>query len=195
VSLDELGQVHAADLFLAFDEELDVAREFAIDGEKSVQRRQPAFQMAFVIAHSTGVHLAFANRRLEGRRVPQLEGLGRLDVVVIVEEQCPIAPASSLGKDGRRATGGHDPHRKLAACEHVGHELGALGHASVMSGDAWLGTEPTQLIQGGLHLSLDRFVYTAEIGHPILLVKRAGHYSPCQVVSSGLICEIARHGD
>ena len=52
--------------------------------------------MAFIIADAAGKQLAVPQGRLKGGRFPQLERLGRLDIIMIVEEQRPVAlPARS----------------------------------------------------------------------------------------------------
>src|SRR6266699_5486596 len=76
----------AADLFLAFRNYDDVDRELSPRGEVRLERLHVEKELAFVVHRSARENLSVAHSRLERRRCPELERLGRLDVVVAVDE-------------------------------------------------------------------------------------------------------------
>ena len=94
-------EVKASDFFLAFDDEFDVAGELAFCFQEGIDGRQPAEDMALIVAHAAGKHLALADSGFKGWGGPKLEGLGRLNIIMVVEEQRPVALAFALGEDDR----------------------------------------------------------------------------------------------
>ena len=85
LGLDEGHQVFAADLLLAFEDEGDVAGKFRAGLEVGLYGLQVGEVLALVVAGTAGEEIAALDARLEGRRLPQLERLGRLHVVVAVD--------------------------------------------------------------------------------------------------------------
>jgi pimeloyl-ACP methyl ester carboxylesterase len=73
-----------------------------------VDRGQPADQLAFVVGDAAREQLAVAARQLERRRVPQLQRLGRLDIVVVVAQQRALAGAIRLAQHHRVAGARHN---------------------------------------------------------------------------------------
>src|SRR5207237_8259809 len=58
-----------------------------------------------VVVHPARVHRAIAQRRLVGRRLPQIQRYRRLDVVVLDANERAL-PRAGLGDDERRRAGG-----------------------------------------------------------------------------------------
>src|ERR1043166_3219748 len=91
VLLDELLEVGAAHFFLAFGEDDDVDGKLARGLEVRLDRLQMEEQLAFVVDGAAGEDLVVADRGLEGRRLPELERLGGLHVVVPIDEERGLA--------------------------------------------------------------------------------------------------------
>jgi hypothetical protein len=97
VGLNEDAQVIGADFFLALKHKLEVA------GYARTAVAQHHFEglyvhvhLAFVVAGATGVDFLVFDNRLEGRRGPQLVGVGGLHVVVAVHEHGGAVGASHV---------------------------------------------------------------------------------------------------
>ena len=86
VRADEVVEVDAADLLFAFEDDLHVHRQAAVLLEMRLDRLEVHEHLALVVGRAARVDLAVADRRLERRRLPQLERIDRLHVVVAVEE-------------------------------------------------------------------------------------------------------------
>ncbi len=86
VLLQRLGQVGRPDLFLALEEHLHAHRQ-RIGGENGFERGQVRHQRALHIRSAAGVEVFPAHSRGKRRRDPFLERLGRLDVVMPVQQK------------------------------------------------------------------------------------------------------------
>ena len=107
----EIAQVGTADLLLAFEQ------AFHVDWQRA-RRAQPAFErldvdehLPLVVGSAAAIETAVAQRRLERRRCPFVERLGRLDVVVAVDQKCRGARRMQpVRRDDRMASRASDPH-------------------------------------------------------------------------------------
>ena len=72
------------DLLLPLDEELDVDRQAAVGRQQCRDRLDLGEELALVVGGAARVEAAVAHGRLERRRCPLLQRLGRLHVVVAV---------------------------------------------------------------------------------------------------------------
>ena len=95
MALGQRRQMRAADLLLALDEELELQRQFAVDRLVDLGRVDAGQRVALVIHRAAGVELAVAHRCLVGRRLPLLQRVGRLHIIVRVAEQTPRARPTS----------------------------------------------------------------------------------------------------
>ena len=86
VGADEVVEVDAADFFFAFEDELDVHRQPAVLLQVRFDRLEVHEHLALVVGRAARVDLAVADGRLERRRLPEVERIDRLHVVVAVEE-------------------------------------------------------------------------------------------------------------
>ena len=67
--------------------------------------------LSLVVGGATAMETAVAQRRLERRRHPLVEGIRRLDVVVpIDQERRRIGSMQPVRRDDRMASRVHDPH-------------------------------------------------------------------------------------
>ena len=102
VRLDERLQAGAADLLLAFEHELDVDRQAALRGEECLRRLDRLEKRPLVVRHAAGIEAPVADRRREGRADPFLQRIGRLHVVVAVDQHGRLAGcAEPLREDDR----------------------------------------------------------------------------------------------
>src|SRR5260221_12252737 len=101
--MDEACQVRAADFLLAFNDKLEIARQFAIGGSHGVNGGQAADDMSLIITGAARVKLAIANRGLEWGAGPSFYRFGWLDIVVVVEKESFGAAAGCFGDDNRIA--------------------------------------------------------------------------------------------
>src|SRR3989449_527613 len=83
----QLEQHAAAVLLFALDQETEVDRR----SSRRLDRLEEAEHLPFVVRRPPGEQLGVAHRGLEGRRGPLVERVGRLDVVMAVQQQrrCP----------------------------------------------------------------------------------------------------------
>ena len=86
MGLDEVVEVGGADLLFALEDDLHVDRELAGLLQVRLDGLEVHEHLSLVVGRSARVDLAVADRRLKGRRLPQLDRVDRLHVVVAVEE-------------------------------------------------------------------------------------------------------------
>ena len=140
VGLQQVGQHLAATLLLALDQEAEVERR-AAGGERVFGRLQRGEVLALVVAGAPGEHRAVTDRRLEGRRDPFLERVGRLHVVVAVDRQQRLAGcAQPVGSHRRMAVAvlverGVHAHRAEALDQPLG-VAPAVGGVAAQGADA-----------------------------------------------------------
>jgi hypothetical protein len=84
VGADEGREVGTADLLLALDEELELEGELAVLLYVQAQRLYAGQHVALVVGDPTGVESPVPHRRLERLALPEIQGFGRLHVVVPV---------------------------------------------------------------------------------------------------------------
>ena len=111
IALEPLGfagkerlEVRRPDLFFAFDQNLEVDRQRAAHAQVRLDRSEVHQHLAFVVDRAATENLAVAHFSLEGRRVPELERVGRLHVVVAVDQHGRLSrSAEPLGVRDRIA--------------------------------------------------------------------------------------------
>ena len=86
VRADEVVEVRTADFLFALDHELHVHGQAAVLLHVRFDRLEVHEHLPLVVGRAARVDLAVANRRLEGRRLPQIQRIDRLHVVVPVEQ-------------------------------------------------------------------------------------------------------------
>ena len=84
--LDEVVEVGGADFLLALEDDLHVDRQLAGLLQVRLDGLEVHEDLALVVGRAARVDLAVADGRFKRRRLPQLDRIDRLDVVVAVEE-------------------------------------------------------------------------------------------------------------
>src|SRR5438093_8102955 len=103
VPVDELGQMLGADLLLALVEDAHAERQLAHRRAVGLDRLKARDEVAFVVGYAACEQMAIAFGRLERRGVPLVERIGRLYVVVVVDQQRLFTVARLADDRGRSA--------------------------------------------------------------------------------------------
>ena len=126
----EIEQVLGAAFLLALDQHGDVERNRASNRLKGAARLDKGHRLAFVVAGTTR-HDDFAaaverfDARLERRRLPQIEWIDRLHIIVSVKQNARRATvACGLADHDRMAVGRADARLKAEAAQIGRHMLG-----------------------------------------------------------------------
>ena len=133
---DEVVEVDAADFLFALEDDLDVHRQPAVLLQVRFDRLEVHEDLALVVGGAARVDLAVAHGRLERRRLPQIERVDRLHVVVAVEENRRRARrAEPVAVDDRIARRVDEPDVLQADAAHlVGAPFGAPLHVGRVLG-------------------------------------------------------------
>ena len=138
---DEVVEVRAADLFLALENDPDVHRQPAVLLQVRLDGLEVHEDLALVVGRAARVDLAVADGRLERRRLPQVERIDRLHVVVAVEQDRrralraePVAVHDRIARrldepDVLHADAAHLVRAPLGATLDVGRVLGQRADA------------------------------------------------------------------
>ena len=155
---EQVAQHLPAALLLALDDEVDVERRHAVGIARGLVGLEQAVDLALVVGGAAAVEAPLAHGGVERRRLPLLERIGRLDVIVPVDEQrgLPRHPRALRPHDGmsfsldevhhgaaQAAELVHQPHGGAPAVGRMGRErthardrkeLGQLGeHAGLLA--------------------------------------------------------------
>src|ERR1044071_6647153 len=102
--LEKGREVFAADFLLAFDDEGEVARQFSPRPQVGLDRFKVGEMLTLVVAGAAGEVGAVGDARIEGFGFPELERLGRLHVVMAINEiMWSTAGGTGWGAGGLRA--------------------------------------------------------------------------------------------
>ena len=85
ISLQKPGQVAAANLFFALNDEVQVDGQIAAFFERLLDAENMREDLALVVRRTPRVDITVFQNRSEGRRIPQLERVGRLHIVMPVK--------------------------------------------------------------------------------------------------------------
>ncbi len=105
---EKFHQTFAAHFFLPFDHKSEVARQLGAGFQKCLHRFEVREMLAFIIRGPARVHRAIANRGLKRRRVPFVQRLRRLHVVMAVHQKMRALAwpfRSGGGDDGMKIRG------------------------------------------------------------------------------------------
>ena len=168
VRADEIVEVDAAHLFFAFEEELDVHRQAAVLFQMRLDGLEVHEHLALVVGRAARVELAVADGGLERRRLPQVERIHRLHVVVPVEEDGRRArraqPVAVDDRVARRVDELHvletdAPHLIAAPLRAAPHVRGVLGQRA----DAGNRQQTFQLVEIFLAVHVDEVDHVVHI--------------------------------
>ena len=124
----------AADLLLALDDELQVQRQPALDGDPGLGALQMGKHLTFVVGGAAGVEIAVAAGRLEGGGDPLFQRFGRLHVVMAVDQRRRGARhGRRLGIHQRMPGRGNHFGREPQVAKLVGHPVGRSLHVAATS--------------------------------------------------------------
>ena len=158
--VNERIQVGAADLFLAFEHDLDVHGELRRLRQMRLDRLEVHEDLALVVGSAARVQLSTAHRCLERGRFPQFDRVHRLHVVVPIEEdgRCvlgakPVAvdnriPLGFVQFDILQADSAHLCGRPIGAAPNI---IGVLGERA----DTWNGEIRLQLFDVAVAVRVD----------------------------------------
>ena len=99
ILFQEGSQACAADFLFPFDDKGQVAGQRSACFEISFDRFKVGEVLTFVVARAAGEDRTAFNARLKGRRFPQFEWFGRLDIVMAVNKE--TGPVLAVGFDSR----------------------------------------------------------------------------------------------
>ena len=154
MTLDDRVEVRARDLLLALDDPADRHRQRAAGLAKGTDRRKPDADLGLVVGGTARIEPAVTQRRFERRRLPELDRVDWLDVVMVVEEQSGVSFTCELPVHGRRSAvylelPSLEPRRGQQSLD----ELGRLLERAVLGGHARLAAKLPRQIE---RLLLDR---------------------------------------
>ncbi len=81
---EKIAEIAAADFFLAFDDEVQINREIAVFLNRLLNAEDVREDLTFVVGGTTRKDVAIFQHRLERRRIPKLQRIGRLNIIVSV---------------------------------------------------------------------------------------------------------------
>ena len=139
----ERVEMPAADLLLAFEQELDVDRQAPGRGEERLGDDDRNEHRTLVVGDTTAVEPPVAQRRGPRRAGPFLERIGWLHVVVAVDQHGAMARcAQPLAVDDRMAAGRNRAHLERPGRRHLGGhparrpvDVGAVRRVGADAGD------------------------------------------------------------
>src|SRR5260370_14140235 len=86
IFLDEIPEADAADFLFAFDENFDVDGKFSGDLMQGLKGLEMDVDLSLIVGGAARVNVAAANGGFERGGGPKLQGFGRPDVVMSIEE-------------------------------------------------------------------------------------------------------------
>ncbi len=152
----EAGDMRAPDLLLALEQQDDVAGQFAVHLEMGFDRQDLGEVLALVVADAARIKPPVADCRLEGRRDPLLDRVGRLYVVVSVEQHGRFARCLLPSRHHHRvALGGDEAGFEADPREHLDKQGADLGDADVLGADARMAQIGDQALQEAVAVGID----------------------------------------
>jgi hypothetical protein len=187
---NELADGRAADLFFAFNEELEIHRKFA--GMHRVQRLGSLdvhVHLPLVVRRAAGVDVPVVDGGLEGRRAPKLQRIGRLDIVMAIAQHCRLTLRVEPVAINERITRGGDDVDILHAgtAQTFGHEMRGAGDVRLVFGkraDTGDAEELLQLFEEAVLVLLDKNIGWAVHGARVGPLSQTGGDGPnCRTVT------------
>ena len=136
VALDQIGmglgkgsQVGRADLLLAFENQLHIAGQLAVGLQPCVDGAQAGGQAVLVVGHAPGIDDAVPDLGGKGIGEPLVQGLHRLDVIVVVAAESQAAFALDVRVDNGVAVGGDQGGLNPVSPHFILHQLDHLRDA------------------------------------------------------------------
>src|SRR5690348_5308867 len=86
VVADKIGNVRAADLLFTFEQYEHITGQFLLRRQERFDGEQLGEMLSLVITHTAGVDAPIPDGRFKGGRKPGVQRVGRLYVVVTIEQ-------------------------------------------------------------------------------------------------------------
>jgi hypothetical protein len=135
VGLKEFGKARAADLLLALDQETDAQRQVRAAFEQPSHGRDVGHERPLVVRRAAAKDTLTADLGLEGRRLPEIERIRRLHVVVTIDDHMgPMGGPSAVGQDDGMEVGRHHLHREANRGQKTGDKFARAGHSGLRLG-------------------------------------------------------------
>jgi len=141
---EQILEVRAAHFLFALDNELHIDRQLAPFRQQALDCLDLHEHLAFVVAGPAPFDLVVRDRGDEGRRVPLVEGIHRLNVVVAIDKDGgsvltgtgPLAVNGGAASPSRigRAGGDDGDGLETGVAEQAGAELGRGRHIPGVAG-------------------------------------------------------------
>ncbi len=172
---DELVEVQAADLFFSLEKHLDVQRQLPGLFHVRFDRLEVHEHLPLVVGRPARINLVLAHGGFEGRRLPQVDRIHRLHVVVTVEEDRRRARrVQPFTVDDRIAWRFEQPHVLEADALHVvGAPFGRATHIALVlrkRADARDGEILLQLVDVSISLHIDVVNDLVDVFHSWFLI-------------------------
>ena len=123
-----------------------------VSGQQRLQRLYLRPHLALVVHRAASVDVAIALHRLEGRGFPFIQRIGRLNVIMPVDQHGGFARSMQPVSINQRMTGGfNQPHvfhsdTFQLRCQHIGG-MTAIDLVLGQRGDGWNAQQGLQLIE------------------------------------------------
>lgn len=147
VALAEGFEIDRADLLFPFDQKIDAAGEGAIHRQPRLNRLDAQHQVAFIVGDAARIQFTVAQHRLEWRGMPQIERLRRLNVVVVVDQECALAAAEAGVHHRRSARHAKDVHLCADLFETLRDQRCCLFDADSLRCDRGLAQQRAEFIE------------------------------------------------
>ncbi len=148
IYVEKLLHARAADLLLPLDHIGQVQRQLRMRLQHPGQRRHVHDRRPLVVGRTAPVEASLAHLRLEGRTRPQVEGVGRLHVVMPVDHHMrPVRIAVPLGQQDRVQLRLHHLHIETQLFEQAARILPGLFHSLRIGGVRGNGGETNVIFQ------------------------------------------------
>ena len=110
--LEKFPKVFASNFFFTFNDKIDIDRQIAALLERLLNTENVRKDLAFVVGRSASENVSIFQDRLERRGIPQLKRIGRLHVVMPVNQNgSGVLLECLLRRPNNRMTGGGDHFR------------------------------------------------------------------------------------
>jgi hypothetical protein len=179
VPLHKRLQIGTANLFLTLHQKLHPAGQASRHRAHRPHRGDPRDQLSLVVRDTARVEPAVAHLRIKRRRIPQIQWLRRLHIIVVVAEQrlCGGTGCSlGVGVDDGETVSGHHLGGEARAHQQLAHEICRLLDAFTAAGYARNATDPVEVFQKLGQMLLNVAVDLGERsshGDVLLLLERA----------------------
>ena len=91
IFLQKTAEVNAANFFLAFDHQMQIHRQVGILFDRLLDTDDVRKNLTLVVRRAAGEDVSVLENGLEWRRIPKLQWIRRLHIVMPVDQNCPAS--------------------------------------------------------------------------------------------------------